>query len=259
MVRSSARCSTLSLERSSHFSAGSMTVSGSSNRTAATSERTRPRPSEIFCLASAVRRLALRPRLRHQVEQLGDLADTRLDRRPLHAAISEREGQVLAHRHGVVDHRELEHLGDVALPGAERHDIAAVEQDPAPRRPHDAGDDVEQRGLAAARRPEQGVGAALAPGHRCRLQREARGIGAAAAVGVREIDEVDAGHGARPQRPAAGAATSRPSGSKTKRSSGSSAASRAGPAETRERPAARRPSCCRRARDGRSFPSRRSR
>ncbi len=32
-----------------------MTVSGSSNSTAATSSRTRPRPSEIFCLASAAR------------------------------------------------------------------------------------------------------------------------------------------------------------------------------------------------------------
>ena len=31
-----------------------MTVSGSSNSTAFTSDRTRPRPSEIFCLASAV-------------------------------------------------------------------------------------------------------------------------------------------------------------------------------------------------------------
>ena len=31
-----------------------MTVSGSSKSTAATSRRTRPRPREIFCLASAV-------------------------------------------------------------------------------------------------------------------------------------------------------------------------------------------------------------
>ena len=32
-----------------------MTVSGSSNSTALTSSRTSPRPSEIFCLASAAR------------------------------------------------------------------------------------------------------------------------------------------------------------------------------------------------------------
>jgi hypothetical protein len=34
---------------------GSITVSGSSNRIALTSSRTRPRPSEIFCFSSAVR------------------------------------------------------------------------------------------------------------------------------------------------------------------------------------------------------------
>ena len=33
---------------------GSMTVSGSSNMIALTSERTKPRPSEIFCFSSAV-------------------------------------------------------------------------------------------------------------------------------------------------------------------------------------------------------------
>ncbi|CFP13867.1 Uncharacterised protein [Bordetella pertussis] len=49
-----------SLRRSSHFRCGSITVSGSSNRMADTSLRTRPRPSEIFCLASAVRPLARR-------------------------------------------------------------------------------------------------------------------------------------------------------------------------------------------------------
>ena len=113
------------------------------------------------------------------------------------AAVLEREGEVLAHRHGVVDHRELEHLGDVALLRRQRHDVLAVEQHRAARRPDDAGDDVEQGGLAAARRSEQRVGAALAPGHRGRLQRKARRIGIVAAVGVRKIDEVDAGHRAR--------------------------------------------------------------
>src|SRR5215475_12430873 len=111
-----------------------------------------------------------------EVEETGDLAYARLDLAARQAAVLERESEVLADRHGVVDHRELENLGDVALLGGERAHILTVEQDLAARRPDDAGDDVEQRGLATARGPQQGVGTALAPGHRGRLQRKARGI-----------------------------------------------------------------------------------
>jgi hypothetical protein len=51
---------------------GSITVSGSSNSTADTSLRTRPRPSEIFCLASAVRPAARLLQLAAQFQHLGD-------------------------------------------------------------------------------------------------------------------------------------------------------------------------------------------
>ncbi|MCY1305227.1 hypothetical protein D9M70_550210 [compost metagenome] len=54
MVKPNCLCSRLICERSTHFISGSMTVSGSSNRMALTSLRTRPRPSEIFCFWSAV-------------------------------------------------------------------------------------------------------------------------------------------------------------------------------------------------------------
>jgi hypothetical protein len=64
-----------------------------------------------------------------EVEELGDLVHARLDLGARQAAILEREGEILAHRHGVVDHRELEHLGDVALLGRERADVLAVKQD----------------------------------------------------------------------------------------------------------------------------------
>ena len=50
----------LSVRRRRNFRSGSMTVNGSSISTAATSSRTKPRPSEINCFWSAVRRFALR-------------------------------------------------------------------------------------------------------------------------------------------------------------------------------------------------------
>ncbi len=61
------------------------------------------------------RRLALE--IGREVEQIGDLLDPRLDVAPGHAAVLQRKCEVLPDRHGVVDHRELEHLRDVALLG----------------------------------------------------------------------------------------------------------------------------------------------
>ena len=78
-----------------------------------------------------------------------------------HAAIAQRERQIVVDRHGVVDDRELEHLRDVALVGRHVGQVDVVEQHAAFGRPHQAGDDVEQGGLAAAGRPEQRIGAAV--------------------------------------------------------------------------------------------------
>ena len=62
-----------------------------------------------------------------QLEHLGDLADALRDPLRRDAAVAQREGQVLGHGHRVVDDRELEHLGDVALLRRSRGDVDAVE------------------------------------------------------------------------------------------------------------------------------------
>ena len=142
------------------------------------------------------RRLAVH--IGRQIEQFCDLGDTGVDLGLRHAAIPEGECEVLADRHGVVDDRELEHLRDVALLRRELCDVGAVEQDFSARRRDDAGDQIQERGLAAAAWAEQRVGAALPPGHGHRLQRKGFRRRIVAAVGVREIDEVNAGHAASP-------------------------------------------------------------
>ena len=65
------------------------------------------------------------------------------------------EGDVLEHRHVAEQRVMLEHEADMALAGAARERILAVEGDLAGIRPVEAGDDPQQRGLAGARRPEQ--------------------------------------------------------------------------------------------------------
>ncbi len=113
----------------------------------------------------------------------------------VHAAVAEREGEVLAHGHRVVDDRELEDLGDVALLGGEVGHVAVAEEHLALRGAEQAGDDVEQRGLAAARGAEEGVGAAVLPDV---VQLLERVVGLALRVGqvaVREVGEGDLRHG----------------------------------------------------------------
>jgi hypothetical protein len=113
---------------------------------------------ETFCFSSALR---LRALAQHGGQHLGDFLHPRTHPR-LGQPWLRREGQVVEHRHGVVHHRELEHLGDVALLRVSV-DRFAVEQHLAMGRREQPGDDVEQGRLAAARRPEQGIGAALLP------------------------------------------------------------------------------------------------
>ena len=57
----------------------------------------------------------------HLVHALADLGG-------FHAAIAERESEVLAHRHRVIDDGELEHLRDVALFGRQAGDVLAIHQ-----------------------------------------------------------------------------------------------------------------------------------
>ena len=52
-----------------------------------------------------------------QLQHVGDLGNARLDLAFGNTPVPEREGEVVEHRHGVIDDRELEHLRDVAFLG----------------------------------------------------------------------------------------------------------------------------------------------
>lgn len=126
-------------------------------------------------------------------QHLGDHAHTLLDLVLGHLAVAQREGQVLGHRHGVVDHRELEHLGNVALLGAGARHVTPVKQHLAVRRYEQARHDVEHGGLATARGAEQRIGTTVLELH---LQRQQRVVAVLLRVGLVRMRQVqtDAGH-----------------------------------------------------------------
>ena len=103
-------------------------------------------------------------------------------------------------------------------------DVPAVEQHRALARRHEPGDDVEERGLAAARRAEQRIGAALAPDMVDRASARSRparvGCGL---VGVGEVLERDLGHARllKPPRAGRGGGQARPPASNTNSRAGS--------------------------------------
>ena len=81
----------------------------------------------------------------------------------IHPSVPQRKGQIVEHRHGVVEHWELKNLGDITrLRGHVGH-IPAIEQDPAGARTNQARNDIEQSRFTAARRPQQGIGPAIPP------------------------------------------------------------------------------------------------
>ncbi len=148
------------------------------------------------------------------------------------AAIAQREGQVIEHRHRVVDHGELKYLGDMPLLGRHRHrvvdhgelkylgdmpllgrqsgDIPVVEQHAAFARLQQSGNDIQQRGLAAAGRAEQCISLAVFPDMVDTLERvilRPLGVGV---IAVRQALQVDLCHYRLPHaaRVAAAAATS---------------------------------------------------
>ncbi len=57
-----------------------------------------------------------------------DLCNAGFNRHLIHTAIAQGESKVVENGHGVVDHRELEHLRDVALIRGQVGDVFAVEQ-----------------------------------------------------------------------------------------------------------------------------------
>ena len=73
----------------------------------------------------------------------GDLGDALGDLGFSHAAIAQGKGKVLAHRHRVVDDRELKYLCDVALIGRQIGDVAVIEENAALGRVQEARDDVQ--------------------------------------------------------------------------------------------------------------------
>ena len=93
----------------------------------------------------------------------GNRLDPRLDIGRIRAAILQRKGQVLPHRHGVIDNRELKHLSDVARGGRGQGHVRVAKQYPAFGGLQQTGNDVEQGGFAASRRAKQGIGRAIVP------------------------------------------------------------------------------------------------
>jgi hypothetical protein len=103
--------------------------------------------------------------------------------------LTQGEGEIVEHGHRVVDDRELKNLRDIALFRRKLRDIAAVEQDAPVRGVQQAGNDVEQRGLAAAGRTEQRISPAILPFVMHFLQRIVSGGLGARAVGVADMFE----------------------------------------------------------------------
>ena len=97
-------------------------------------------------------------------------------------------------RHGVVDHRELENLRDVALRRRQLGHVGSVEEHAAFARRDQPGDDVEKRGLAAAGGPEQRIGAAVLPDVVEPLQRIVLRAARSGGVGVGDAVENDPRH-----------------------------------------------------------------
>ncbi len=127
------------------------------------------------------------------LQHLGNHAHALLDLRLGHLAVLQRKRQVLGHRHGVVDHRELEHLRNVALLRAGTGHVAAIKQHLAMRGHEQARNDVEHGGLAAARGAQQRIGTAILELHLQRQQRVVAVLLRVRLVRMRQV-QTDAGH-----------------------------------------------------------------
>ena len=118
---------------------------------------------EIFCLLSGVSPAA-RTSSMSESSSISAISRTRVS---TCASATLRflsgEGQIVVDGHGVVDDRKLEHLRDVAVVRGQGGDVLAVKQHASLGRVQQAGNDVQQRRLAATGWAEQGVGAAILP------------------------------------------------------------------------------------------------
>ena len=87
------------------------------------------------------------------LRDLGDLAAELLSRCTPHP---QAVGDIVEHVHVGIERIALEHHGDVPFAGAHQVHPPLAEQDAAPGNLLEAGDHAQQRGLAAAARPQQG-------------------------------------------------------------------------------------------------------
>ncbi|MNS90019.1 hypothetical protein D3C72_1240530 [compost metagenome] len=117
-----------------------------------------------------------------------------------HMPVAQRKGEIVVDRHRVVDDRELEHLRNIAVFGGKIGHVSSVKGDAAFRRTQQAGNDVEQRGLAAAGRPKQRIGAAVLPFVMNFLQGIFAGSLRLGIIGVADMIERDACHDRSPLR-----------------------------------------------------------
>ncbi|MNE15670.1 hypothetical protein D3C80_1085890 [compost metagenome] len=152
---------------------------------------------------------------RTEFEHLGDLLHLATHPGLVHALVTQGESQVVEHRHGVVHHRKLKNLSDIACLWRQLIDHLAIEQHLALGGTEQPGNDIEQGRLAAARRPEQGIGAALGPDMLQLAQGIVIGAGGGAAVAVGQLLQANFGHQATLASRAPGAWTNTPALSKT--------------------------------------------
>ena len=148
-------CSRLISTRSSERSLASRLDSGSSNRNTSTSRTSaRPMATRWRWPPDSCAGLALEQRL--DLQDLGGARRRACRSRPSACrGVLQAEGQVAAHRHLRIERVGLEHHADAAVLGLLPGDVLAVDEDLAVGDVEQAGDAVEQRRLAAARRAEQ--------------------------------------------------------------------------------------------------------
>ena len=88
-----------------------------------------------------------------QLQHLGHFLHALANGARPHASIAQGKGEVVVHRHGVVHHRELKDLGDIAALRIEIGDVPVIEPNPTLGGLQEARDEIEQGGFAAAARP----------------------------------------------------------------------------------------------------------
>ena len=138
------------------------------------------------------------PRLAVQLvfhaDHLGDLLNAARDIRGIRTPVAQREGKIVAHGHRVVDHRELEHLRDVALGGGGVGHVHIVKQDATLRRLQQPRNDVEQRRLAATGSAQKRIGFAVDPVVVQFLEGEIILMAGVRQIGMRKVIKRDLGH-----------------------------------------------------------------